>query len=67
MGKNLIITALGENVHRQAVLYPGQLLLVFTDSRLGEPHKSSGHFGEKKNVLPLPRIKTRFTGHLAHS
>jgi len=30
-----------------------------TESRLGEPHKSSGHFGEKKNVLPLPRIKTR--------
>jgi hypothetical protein len=58
---------MGENVHRQAVLYPGQLLLlVLTDSRLWAP-QIIWTFWRKEKWIPYVRNQTRFTGHPAHS
>ena len=32
---------------------------------LGRPHSHSGHFGEEKNLLPLPRILSQIIQHIA--
>jgi hypothetical protein len=44
-------------LHALATLFQGKELLYSLDKSLGAPQSWSGHSGEEKKLLPLPRIE----------
>jgi hypothetical protein len=45
-----------DQLHNPAASYLGPKPLILMNRRLDEYESQSGHFGEKKNIFPLPEI-----------
>jgi hypothetical protein len=52
---------------RPGSLHLGKKQMYPLNRRLGEPHGRSGRFGEKKNLVLVPGIKTRIIQIIAES